>query len=1337
MRSASPLRAIALLVLFTSGSLLSLVPAAQAQGAAIICFDRDAQTQGACGTNAPAPDYLQGESVDIRVEGVGTSQPYVRVKCVTGCHEVANKEYYARWSSQTLRFPRDFNDPADGRGSNAEGDRAGRYNGTWEATVLLGATPVARRFNLWLFDLYTSPNATLRPGESHVVRAAGFDPNVLVDFRIERRIGNGPFELLAAPEARSSRLGVFSYEWQVPKDEAARIAECGLSKAQCYRFVVRGAGKADETVPFDVGFADIKPSPATSNFGPAGIIGEGVERTSNVTVGIDFYYPGGRLLYNQRGKLAPADLPVQPRFDERVLRVAVEKTYVNDTSTSSHVEDIALRYVPNEFIWKATWTIPKDLPIEPGAFYRLRLPEARDNWGNRIVPLFLGNYTVRAAGLVPELVESVTEVPRTEEARFAFAIRYHNGTLLTSEDNSTPLRGCFVVERQTTPSTCAAQPQVEATYEGGRWVFANRYARDYANLQTHRFVLMNGTQDKWGNAVWLVPSQAFEVVTGSPRVDFSTVMRGRETQVLERGNYVSVQALVTYGDGSAYNNSVQFAESSMLTGTLVRRGPTGAIQFEEPFNLTQTDPHSGRWIGGLQLTHDDTATPLGTWTWRFDVRDNVTVPNANTTVSTRGFDRVVVGAPIQLRATFQPQGLVETGTTQRFSFELFYDNGDGARRVPDSAIGNRIAARAYRYNPENLSAYGPPLSNVLQPLARDGVWTLEYQVPASFFQGTYVFVVTGGDSFGNVLAQDAYSRSFRTAPKVVDRSVLTHPAPEVQRGDSATVTFDALEGDRGPSGAAPFVRVERFDATLDDWVLEKRDVRQASGFTDHVGFFPVEISTPVGVYRFVLEGVDAGLNLLKSVSSNFTVNATVVTRAIVAPPPPTAIKGERISLVLEHPPGDRLADSFILYNGRTTNLQAPIFTYTPGRVNVTFAVPFEAPTGNYSVRVTGRDLSGNLVSVISPQVSVQPASLAGRILGNPARVIERGEDAKLLFGITYPTGAFYLASELPRVFVAGPGSFLVPATVTREGFTFSASWTPGDEVDLGEYAFELSGDSAGGNTFPSLRSTPFRVTTGSFERAPIADVASDVERMTTASFTVPFAADDRFVGFTLAYYGPATGGLGGSEYERANPLTVSALVHTLEAQAGRYSVRFVTDHATQTGAYRILMEGEDQHGNAISAKSRIFVVRPTSATVSWDGFPSKDAFGEGKTFTVGFTVRYRAGPLLDESYGRPSAAVLLNGRPTSQRPELDFVDGRWVLTWVAPDTLPDGEYLFSVGGADLAGNVIATQSTIPYVVATSTTESFVKVLVPGPSPMLLAVLAAALALVFARRRRSD
>lgn len=1335
MKSASPLRAIALLVLLTSGSLLALVPPAQAQGAAFVCFDRDARNQGQCSAAAPPPNYLQGENVDIVVEGVGTSQPFIRVTCVTGCQEVAGKEYYARWSGETLRFPRDFSDPMEGRGSNANADRAPRYNGTWEATVLLGATPVTRPFNVWLFDLYTSPNMTLRPGENHYVRASGFDSNVLVDFRIERRLGAGGFEVLAAPNVRSDRNGLLTYEWQVPKDEATRIAECGGNKVGCYRFVVRGTGKADEIVPFSVGFADILPSPATSSFGPSGIIGEGTERTRNVTVGVDFYYPGGRFLYNQRGKLGPSDVPVQPLFNEHALRVSVEKTYVNETSRGYLLEEIPLRYVPEKFLWEATWTIPKDLPVEAGTFYRLRLPEARDNWGNRIAPQFLGNYTIRAANLRPELVESVAEVPRTEEARFAFAIRYHNGSLLTPEDNRTPLAGCFVVESQTTPTTCAAQPQVLGEFVDGLWVFKTRYARDYANLQAHRFILANGTQDKWGNAVWDARPDPFTVVAGSPRVEFTTVMRGRETQQLERGNYVSIQALVTYGDASPYNHTVQFGESHVLTGTLVRRGPTGAIQFEEPFNLTQTDPESGRWIGGIQLTHDDTATPLGTWTWRFDVRDNVTVPNANATVSTRGFDRVVVGAPILLRSTFQPQGVVETGTTQRFSYELFYDNGDGERRVPDSAVGNRVTARVHRYNPANLTAYGPPLSNVLQPLLRNGVWTLEYQVPSSFFTGTYVFVVSGADSFGNRLAQDAYSRAFTTAPKVVERGVLTQPAPEVRRGDSATVTFDAHEGDRGPSGEAVFIRVERFDPTLDDWVIETRDVRQTSGFTDHVGFFPVDISTPVGVYRFVLEGVDAGLNLLKAASSNFTVNATVVTRTIIHPPPDVAVKGDRIALTLEHQPGDRLTDSAILYNGRTTSLQPPILAYSPGRVNVTFAVPFEAPTGNYSVRVTGRDLNGNLVSLLSPQVSVQPANLTGRILGNPARVVERGEGAKLLFGITYPTGAFYLSSELPRVFVAGPGGSLASATVSREGLTFAATWTPPEEAPIGEYAFEVSGQGSGGNTFPPLRSTAFRVTPGAFARSPIADVGADVERMTSATFAVPFTADDRFVGFKLAYFGPTTGVAGAGLFENAEPITVSALAHTLDASNGRYTTRFVTDHATQTGAYRIVMEGEDAYGNEITSRSRVFIVRATSATVTWDGFPPIDAFGEGKTITVSFTARYRAGPLLDESYGRPSAVMLYNGRPTAQRPEIEFREGHWYLTWVAPATLPDGEYLFSVGGADLSGNVISTSSTIPYPVRTTATDSFAKVIVPGPSPVLLALLACAAALALSSRMR--
>ena len=1331
------MRVGALMVLLTLGALLPAPTAAAQEDGAFLCFsgERNAFQDPCQDPFPPAPNYLQGEAVGITVENVGTSQPYVRVTCKTGCHEVQGRDYYAVWRGSQLVFPRDFTAKRGDEGGNAVLDKVPRYNGTWEVTVLMATSPT-RTFNVWMMDLYASRNWTLQPGENHLIRAAGFEPRAPLEFRVERRGPGGSYEPLHVhADARADANGVYLKEWQVPKDEAAEIRKCGAARADCYRFVVRGAGKEEEIIPFRVGLATMVHNPSNSvvaDNGPLGERPQPIERTRNATVALDLFYPGGRYLYNQQAKLLPDDLLPSAFFGgEHVLRVSVERVFTSN-GTVKLVADVPMRYEPLRFRWEATWTVPRDLPTDDApSVYRMQLAAASDKHGNHVPQFHFGNYTVQAASLAPAVAEAPLEVERASEGVFAVEVRYHNGSLLTDRDNATPLRACFVKHAETPTPTCAGAPLVDGKFDGERWTFKARYGRTYADLQPHVFILQAGTRDRWGNAVQEARSDPFDVVAARLRVNFTTVMRGLDAQELERGQYVSVQARVTYPDGSAFNRTHQPNESAVLAGTLTRRGPTGAIMFEEPFNLTETDRQSGRWIGGLQLGYDDTRTPLGTWSWTFRVRDNLSVPNENDT----RFDREVVGAPIQLKPTLQPPTNAATGTDVKFRFQLHYQDGDGRRPVPESVVGSRVTARVLRWDPVTRLPVGEPISNVLQPLHSDrtGDWSIEYRLPAAAFRGTYVFVVSGTDLYGNKLAADSWSRPFSTYPQVIERGVLTQPADEVRRGESATVVFDAREGDRGPDGNAPFVSVERWDSTTQQWVREARDVRQGAGFEDHVGFFPVAITTPVGVYRFALEGVDADLNRLQAFSANFSVLPTEVARAIVTPVPREITKGETFTFSTEAQDGDRYIEARAFLNGRRVEIQQPIVESRGGRINVTWTIPFESPAGNYSLRLLGRDLVGNVITVQTPQIQARAAQLEGKILGNPARTVDRGDAATLLFGITYPTGAYYVAADVPRVQVLHEGAYVDDAKVQRSGLTFTASWTPPDSAEIGEYVFDVSGQGAGGNLFPPMRSTPFRIVPGVVTRTPIQDVTGDVERLAAATFAVPLHADDTFVGFTLGYFGPATVAPRGV-FDDREPITVSSLAHTIEPESGRYVTRFATDQQTPAGAYRIFMEGEDRHGNKLVARSEVFILRPTSIVISWDPFPSQSALEEGAKITFSMTARYRHGAVFDDANGRPSAVMLYNGVPVTQRPDVEYRAGRWFLSWNAPETLPDGEYTLSVGGADLSGNGIVSSTTIPYRVTSTLGNSFAKT-VPGPDLPLLLVGLAALALALARRGR--
>lgn len=1361
-------RALLLVLLLMGGSVALLVPPAAGQAPVTeLCFfvDPDANAGGAeepvarCGAElqggSSAANYLQGDHVDVTLRNV-TVNAWIRVKCLTSCHETQGKSYFALYTpGATLRFPRDFNDP---RGSNAVADRAPRYNGTWEAVALIGEAPVARgTFNVWVFDRYVSQGLTVMPGERHVFRASGFDAGAQVTFRLERRVGadwvtafEPPGSLALFTSGGFSNHVYMPAPWTVPKEEGERFAACA-DRDSCYRVVVRGAGKADENVTFRV-------APAALSYNRANALGNSVdsqldpprppavERTKEVHVGVELRYPGGNVFFG--APLTPADMDEEGK---KTLRVRVER--VNGTaSTPTIVRDVPMQYVYATGRWEARWVVPKDFPVqtsEPDAHYRFRLMPDRDRWGNRVPDLILANHTIDRATLTPVFTVSPIAISRTEEANVTVNVLYHNGSALGPDDLAAPLRGCFVREAAGDPLNCARANETQGEFRDGKWVFKVRYPRDHPNLDEHRFHLAGGNKatDKWGNVVQSAKTEPYRVVEGSPRVSFATISRGREVTELERGggsgNHVVIHATITYGDGAPFNRFVNQNESGTLPGALVKRAPGGTVLSQQTFNLREVDSYAGRWAGEVVLTADDATTPVGTWEWRFEVRDNLTNPNVNRSAA---FTRDVKGIPLLVEPIRQPFPLIETDATQSFRFRIRYQDG---HEVPHTNLVDQLSALVYRYDPARRSLVGEPVSARLIPqYDHDNRWyQVQYKVPNNLFSGTYVFVLAGADRYGNALPRSAFSDPFGTTSKTLERPVLTQPPPEVLRGESATVVIDAREGDVGLDGTGRVsIRVERHDASLGQWVVERANARQdAPDLVDHVGLFPVTTTTPVGLYRFVLVGRDANLQGIVATSGNFTVAPTEVPRVILSPPPARVVKGASFHFVVERQDGDRFTEARVLLNGRAPAvngqplaLPLPVVVPTTGGVNVTWQVPFEAPGGNYSILLAGLDLFGNRLEVLSPAVEAEAAQLQGRILGNPGRSVERGEAATLLFGITYPTGAYYPTSDAPVVQVMNASGFVDFAEVRREGLTFLASWVPSSTTAAAEHWFEIAGTGVSGNAFPSLRSTAFRVIPGAVTRSAVADLPATMERMAVGVFSVPFDARDRFVEFRLAYYGPATDATG-AVFETRDPQTETPLAHTLEPENGRYVTRFITDHTTQPGLYRIFMRGEDGNGNELRARSAVLTLVPTSILILPDPWPDDDAFGDGRTITVSFVARYKSGLIMDESHGRPSAVVLYTApgrpaRPVTDRPDVEFREGRWYVTWTAPDLLPEGLYEFSFGGTDLAGNVVGTQKSKAYPITETLTGSAAKLL-PGPPVGLIVIALGALALTLRRRKR--
>lgn len=1364
---ARPGRAWGILLLLLSAGLVALAPPAQAQEAPFLCFDREqpdvpvdplgdpAGVTGAASSCEPGlyepGNYLEGETVRIRVQNLEGSEPYVRVRCLEGCHEVLGNSYYARHTDEYVDFPRHFNDPgpgADPNGRNAIGDRVPRYNSTWEATLLLGnGAEVKRTFHVWMMTLWRSEEQTLHPGELHKIRVSGFDANSLLTVKIDRRVDDRRETVLLAKDVRTSGRGDHIIDWRVDKAEARNIAQCGERKDDCYQLTVVGVGKRNETLKIPVAPARIvvRALDTTGNDQDRSVPHR-MQRTESDRLAFTLNYPGGSAA--EGPKLFPDDLVPSSGNPLKGLRIVVERYLRSDPDEPGFFhEEGRIYYVPVRFRWEVDFHAERDLPLEPKdvdqrIHYRVRLVEQPDQYGNLVPGRVLGNFTIDPATLVPTLAVHDAELPRTEAARFVVAVAYHNGSAFGAAENATPMRGCFMRTSQGGERACSqlfGDVFVDGAPTPEGWVFTTRYARDHPYVGdegSHRFVLIEGTVDHWGNKVAPLTSPVFKVVRGEPDIRFTTVVRGLETETLPRGHSISVQAVITYGDGRPFNHTVQVGENRTIAATLTRRGPNGAIQAQETFELYETDQEAGRWIANLDLPRDDTQAPAGRWTWSFAIADNLTVPNR----ATAEFDRTVVASVIKLVPDAQPSIEARTGLPVKFRFRLLFEDD---KPVDPATLAGRLTAHIHKVDKATGKPVGEPVSGALTPAYNQatGLFSLEYVVPPNLFSGTYVFLVQGGDGFGNALAKEAVSRAFSTHSPTAERSVLVQPAAVVRRGDAAVVQFDGRDGDTGLAGAgAPRLVLERLDAVAGGWVVESGAALKLDESGDHMGVFAVTTTTFIGTYRFRLEGRDAQFTLITATSQNFTVEATLVTRSIVQPPPPSVVKGDPIDLAIERLDGDQVLSTEVLLNGRATNLQRPLLTTSAGRTNLTFAVPFESPAGNYSVRVVGRDLHGNRIEIVSPFVDVLPATLAGRVIANPSRVVERGEDARILFGITNPDGAFYLLPDEPRVSVHNGTAVVAQARVTREGLTFSAVWTPGEAAEETEYRFEVSGTGTGGNAFPTLRSQSFRVAPGTLERAAGA-VKTENIRLETITWEVPFKPEDRDVEFTLGYFGAASDAAA-AVFERQTPTVTTIVPHSVDAEAGRYVARFVTDHQTAPGAYRLSMKGVDAAGNEISARSNVFLLRTSAILVTWDPFPPSSDFGEGKTITLSFVTKYRSGDLFGEDLGRPSVVLVYTGPdgrqlPVKQRPDVEFRNDRWFVSWTGPEDMPDGSYVFSIGGADGAGNVIAGSTSTQYPLITPVEESFGKLLdIPGPPPALLLLALLGVALLGRRVRRT-
>ena len=116
---------------------------------------------------------------------------------------------------------------------------------------------------------------------------------------------------------------------------------------------------------------------------------------------------------------------------------------------------------------------------------------------------------------------------------------------------------------------------------------------------------------------------------------------------------------------------------------------------------------------------------------------------------------------------------------------------------------------------------------------------------------------------------------------------------------------------------------------------------------------PASSTTAIGTYRFALLGREGAPSyaIISNASANFTILPTDVTRGLYSLPQEEVTKGDLVNYRIERRDGDRVSDVKLLLNGRETTLPRPLLVNEGNHINVSWRVPFEAPNGNYTIRV--------------------------------------------------------------------------------------------------------------------------------------------------------------------------------------------------------------------------------------------------------------------------------------------------------------------------------------------------------------------------------------------------
>jgi hypothetical protein len=1275
--------------------------------------------------------YSEGSSVFITIPNPAGSD--VAVFCQSGCSAQATQVYDAPLASNLVFPAANFCQLLNGLRDCSDAPNAlelyePRWNGTWvvQERGPGGAAIAQATFQVTFTTAYRF-NYVLEPTNFIVAQAGGFVPGTSVFLEFGRRNADGTTTSLIRFQESASPQGTVLGAWYVPKTEAELLTCTGTTCdtrlnpcAYCHPYfatvtanAAQGNSKTSETVWYFVRPADLNPWITVQPLGS-------YQRTMMAQLRFSIHYPDG-------------ELPVPPDFPHRGtpgnLRVQVQRTDPQ-TGIMTPINNLSPTEGSVGVDYLANWTIPRNLQLttpEGKAFeFQLVVMPGHDAYGNNILQNASNPFFVDPAALNATYLAPIANASRAENVAWTILAKYYDNETFDTKVNGTWLQGHLSTLNDQGVATPVPAATVHAVPgANGTWVFRYHFAVDYAPLARHVFTFDGGpvlANDTFGNYIATNNSPSFLVQPAAFTLQL-TEKSGQDllnaTSGYVRGQSISFAAHIAYPDGTPFNTTVK-AGPPQLNVTLIKR--LGSSFVEEdilPFHATDL---LGDWVGGLSISLTNRDAPLGKWELDFPLFDRQSPANGNTI----GLNRTIRPATLHLEPYpfAHPEYLL--GSTIYWNFRLVYP--DGSVATPDEVSGTQVAV--YRWSGVKLLSLTDP--SVAAVVGQDGTWTASWTPPNGTELGAFVFVPTASDRWGNPLAA-AHSLPFIVYAQTETRDALQEPRSTVVRNESVSASFVNYAGDTAVNGTGnPRIELERWSDLLQNWTIELENVYAGNGGpgTEHIGIWHTTLQSPLGRYRFVLDGMNAQHIYITGNSTPFTLLPLNDTRPIVEAPPPLVPKGTVARFTILAAQNDIFQAAWIDFNGthyKSLQIQGHGRNWT-----FVFQPTFDADAGNYTFEVQAIDMFGNGLDTLGDPFSVAPATLHESLLGAPDPLAARGTDVTLSFRAFYPDGSIVTPlAGAARATFTGPGdaTFLANATYLAPNWYVKA--TVPFTTPLGFYNISIGGAATHGNAYAPWLAANVTITPGTITR-PFSQNPVSLGREKV--FIVKAAADltsDKALSCYVGY-------LGSTQYA---PQDQARFPVAFAPVQGQYVIHWATNRTTDLGWYRFECDGRDQYDNNIVYTSTSAQLLPEVIFSQAGPAPPLSAFGGGKTYTLHVQYYYADSTIETPDLGTPDAQVTYNGQVVSQAPTITYDASHrwWQVTWTAPQVLPAGIYIIGTQGQDVNGNTFYITELAHYDFTPSLADRVFGIpgfsaAVPGPDPLLVVGLIAGAAVLFARLR---